>query len=292
MPTMRALIRKRLLESKQVADKLSSYCCRPAVFYQSAPDDKDEAWSQEAVYPYIILYADTRQEAEQGMAGQLSVDIVCNETGVMPEVIEPVVKESLTNVFFTADGQDPAVLVWKESQVFKEQVSDKQSMLVGITMLFDIHDFPDMETGDPDPVAAFNDYAEEWDKDVAVIGRSEIEPIFNPSRARPAFYFRQANTSIDRQTNTVVWVNTAVSGHFFAPTLHDRNMWIDQFVQSLALAGEIEMPDGSPMFIRNIRGNSGNDGLTGQIQIEAQYGILRRPKYAHPMTGSLWEVNK
>ena len=72
--------------------------------------------------------------------------------------------------------------------------------------------------------------------------------------------------------------------HFFAPELKDRCEWIEQFAQQLALDTEVTMLDGSPMFIHNIKGNSASNELQGQLQIFVQYGLLRRPKYAHTMT--------
>ena len=86
-----------------------------------------------------------------------------------------------------------------------------------------------------------------------------------------------------------MWLLSDIVLHLFAPTLQDRAEWIEQFSQSLALDGEITMLDGSPMFIRNIRGDAKADEVTGQLTIGVRYGLLRKPKYAHTLMQAKWK---
>lgn len=292
MATMQALIRRRLLADEDLAKKLATYAGFPAIFYQTAPDDTDEGWNQESICPYIVFLMDTRSEAEHDRIGALHVDVICSETGTPPEAVEPLVRDTLSGVFFTPSDGATFVLAWSASDSFKEQANDQShTFSIGITLTFDVYEFPNMETGDPDPVAALNDWATHWDSDVFVLGRKDLPEIFCPTREHPAFYFRQSQSSVAEQTCSVVWLHVTLLGHFFAPSLHDRIEWIDQFTQELALAGEATMQDGSPLFVQSMKGNAASDELKGQISIEARYGLLRKPTYAHPMTGARNEVS-
>ena len=280
------LIRRRMVDNAAIAANLSRYAGAPAVFYQTAPEDTDDGWDGGAQYPRIELTVEHHAEAEHDTAGKLHVDITCSETGTPPETIEPLVRRALTGLFFYPEGEPPFAVVWNTSMSFQAQSAQQQvPLLVGITADFDIVSFPGLETSDPDPVAAINRYVQEWDKSLTIVSRAECDDYLVPTREHPAVHFRKVSSSIDRMTNTVTWVNAILCVHFFAPELQDRCEWIEQFAQSLALDTEITMLDGSPMFIQNIRGNAAADELQGQLQVTVQYGLLRRPKYAHTMTG-------
>lgn len=279
------LIRRRILESTAVAAKLSKYAATPAVFYQTAPADKDDGWGGGAQYPRIEFTVEQHAEAEHDTAGKLHIDITCSETDTPPEEIEPLVRQALTGLFFYPSGGPPFAAVWQTSLAFQAQSAQQQvPLLIGITAEFDLVSFPGLETSDPDPVAAINRYAQEWDPAVAIVSKTECNDYLVPTREHPAVHFRKVSSAIDRMTNTVTWVNAVLCVHFFAPILQDRCEWIEQFAQSVALDTEITMLDGSPMFVQNVRGNAAADELQGQLQLNVQYGLLRRPKYAHTMT--------
>ena len=280
MATIEALVRKRLVESAALSEKLATFGGMPAIFFQEAPDDKDEMWG-DAQYPRIVFSADTFADPARDRRKVMFVDIACSMTGTPPEEIEPLVRDALAGVFFTPDVGETFSAKWKETQVFKETVGDREPLIVGMTVNFEIYEYPLLETCDPDPVIAICCYTEEWCGQFVVIGRAWLRGIFEPTRGRPAIYFSKGAASIDRETNTVVWMNAEIVVHLFAPSLHDRIAWLEQFSQSLALAGEITMLDGSPMFIQQIKGDAVGDELTGQLRISVQYGLLRRPIYAH-----------
>lgn len=282
MATVEKLVRKRLADDEQIRSLLTVYAGKPAIFYQTAPDDKAGGWKQ-LEYPHLIFTADTFADAERDKRKTLSIDIVCASTGIMPEEIEPYIISALSGVFFTPDNGITFSAKWRDTQAFKEQASERAPLLIGLTLNFDIYEYPLLETTDPDPIIAMCRYATEWDIHVTVIGYSELSEIYEPTQDQPAIWFSKGSTDIDRQTNTVVWLNTEIIAHLFAPTLPDRLAWLNQFSQSLALAGEIIMLDSSPMFIQRLHGDTAGDEISGQVTINAQYGLLRRPKYAHTM---------
>ena len=286
MATANELIRRKMIEDASISAILARYADKPAVFYQMAPSDTDDGWDSESQYPRIEFTIEQHAEAEHDTAGKLHVDITCSETGIMPEELEPLIRRALTGLFFYPKGAPPFAAVWNTSMSFQAQSTQQQvPLLVGITADFDLVSFPGIETSDPDPVAAINRYAQEWDTSLMIVSKAECDDYLVPTREHPAVYFRKMSSGIDRMTNTVTWVNAILCVHFFAPELQDRCEWIEQLSQSLALDTEITMLDGSPMFIQNIRGNAAADELQGQLQIAVQYGLLRRPQYAHTMTG-------
>ena len=281
MATIEALIRKRLLSRTELSEKLAVFGGMPAIFFQEAPDDKDESWG-DAQYPRIVFSADTFADPARDRRKVMFVDIICSTTGTVPEEIEPLVREALTGVFFTPDVGETFSAKWRETQVFKEAVGDREPLIVGMTLNFDIYEYPLLETSDPDPIMAMCRYSEEWlGQVVVVIGKAWLRGIYEPTREHPAIYFSRGVTTVDRETNTVVWMNSEIIVHLFAPSLHDRIEWGEQFLQPLAFAGEITMLDDSPMFIKQIKGDAAGDELTGQLRISVQYGLLRRPIYAH-----------
>ena len=54
MATVEALVRKRLLANALLSEKLATFGGLPSIFFQEAPDDKDEAWGGCAVPAYRV----------------------------------------------------------------------------------------------------------------------------------------------------------------------------------------------------------------------------------------------
>lgn len=285
MATVETLVRSVLIE-EGLGNMLAKFAGQPAIFYQEAPIDTAPEWG-ETQYPRIVFTADTFADAERGRRKSLSVDILCAATGPAPEEIEPFVREALAGVFFSPDDLETFSAKWRETQVFKENITGREDMLFGMTVNFDIYEYPLLETSDPDPIMAICRYAQEWDENLSVIGASELPDIYKPTRDNPAVWFSRGSTSIDRQTNTVVWMNTDLIAHFFAPSLKDRIAWVEQFSQSLALDGRIIMLDKSPMFLQRLIGDAAGDEISGQLTIGVQFGILRRPDYSHTMMNAV-----
>ena len=165
---------------------------------------------------------------------------------------------------------------WLNSKVFDIPASERKALLVGVTITFELNEFPKQETCEPDPVAALNSYLQEWSPALAVIGRSILPEIFQPGKYSPAAWVRVQSNAIDRITNTVTWRNISLVIHIFAPTTEDKLEWVAEISQGIAVAAEIIMQDGAPMLVNNITNMAGTDELDGQIVINCVYGTLRR----------------
>lgn len=283
--TLEDLIYNRLLASEDLTDKLAKFDNLPAIFYQAAPGDQNEGWKGKKQYPRIDFVVDMQANPERQSSGLMTLNIWCNEAGDPPEDIEPEVRAALCDVFMQPAEQPPYCLAWVRSDSFELSANTiKGSHVNGITILFDVLAFPCQETIDPDPIMAMNEFIKEWEPAAVLIGADPLTDYFTAEARRPAFYFRLASLGLERETNTVAWMNASIAGHIFAPTAEARIQWLKYLVDTLAIQGEVTMLDTSPMFIRNIKADSAVDYLiTGQLRINVRFGILRRPKYAHTL---------
>lgn len=288
--TLEDVICGRMVSDRALSGLLAEYDGGPAVFYQTAPDDTAAGWKHRTQYPRISYHTDYISDPERKTAGTLILDIICTETGVMPEEIEPVIRRLLSGVFFTPDGAAPCSLSWARSDVFDITKSD--GMIIGITMTFDLYAFPSQITTDPDPVLALDRYIKALIPEAVMIaGKPPIDRIFEPSRKFPAFYCRAERLSISRQTNTVAWLDGTVVCHIFAGG--EETTWLRYLVNNLALDSEIIMLDTSPMFIQNLTADNTLSALsTGQLRLNVRYGLLRRQEYSHPLINSNFGCNK
>jgi hypothetical protein len=283
--TLEDLIYNRILASEVLTDKLAKFDNLPAIFYQAAPGDQNEGWKGKKQYPRIDFVVDMQANPERQSSGLMTLNIWCNEAGDPPEDIEPEVRAALCDVFMQPAEQPPYCLAWVRSDSFELSANTiKGSHVNGITILFDVLAFPCQETIDPDPIMAMNEFIKEWEPAAVLIGADPLTDYFTAEARRPAFYFRLASLGLERETNTVAWMNASIAGHIFAPTAEARIQWLKYLVDTLAIQGEVTMLDTSPMFIRNIKADSAVDYLiTGQLRINVRFGILRRPKYAHTL---------
>ncbi len=290
--TLEDLIYNKLIERAELTEKLARFENVPAVFYQKAPGDQAGGWKNKQQYPRIDFIVDMQANTERQTSGLLTLDIWCNEAGTQPEEIEPEVQNALRDIFMQPDGQPPYCLRWARSDNFEiRQTVIKEAQVIGITVLFDVLAFPNQESTDPDPVMAMNQFIKGWEPEAVVIGSDKLPNYFTAKESKPAFYFRLAALKLERETNTVAWMNGIIAGHIFAPTPQKRLQWLKYLVDTLAIQGEVTMLDTSPMFIRNIKADSSVDYLTtGQLQLNVSFGILRRPKYAHVMDRSEIEL--
>lgn len=285
--TAEELIRRRLTGDATLAAALAKYGGEPAVFYAAPASDSDATWQGGKQYPRIEFAVDWRNEPEHGTGGAATVQIVSAETEPEPEPLAAAVRKALSGVFYIPSDGHVFALSWESTQPYQMKAEvHREALINGLDMAFRLAAFPERETADPDPVMAFNRYAKRWEG-VALV-RDLRGDYHEPTDSRPVVYFRVLNKATAEQTNTVVWVNAEVAMHLYAPGVEARQMWLEVFTQGLALDGEVTMLDNSPMFVRSVRGTATADETSGQLTISARYGLLRRPRYAHPLMHSYW----
>lgn len=282
--TLEELIYKRISES-DAAKLLALHDGTPAVFFGPAPTDTDKGWREAEQYPRISYTIDMRANPERQTAGSLYLDVWCLNSGTAPEDVEPSVRAALCDVIMAPAEQPPYSLSWAASETFEATKQlDKSARVIGVTVTFDLYAFPRQETTDPDPILAINAFTNRWSKAMTVIGSDRMEEYTEPTDDHPAAYFRLAKFHLVQETHTVAWMEGLLVGHLIAPTYTARQRWLKALADELAILGEVEMLDTSPMFIRTLDVDGGLDPLTvGQMRIGIRWGILKRPKCAHKL---------
>lgn len=275
--TLEDLVYQRLTSADTITKQLAKYHDRPAITYQSAPEDTAEGWKSERQYPRIDYTVDMRANPERQTNGVLTLNIWCSQMDIPPEILEPEVRAVLQDIFIQPDDAPPFSLAWARSDAFEyKSEANPATLVVGISMAFDVFAFPAQATVAPDPIAAIQEYVKAWHPTVFVIGKDAIKRFLSPTEKQPIAYFRLANLNSYQETNTVVWLDGTLIGHVFAPE-NSRMMWLKTLSDSLAIDGEIILQDGSPMFLRGIKADNSVSPLSeGQLRLEVRFGILRR----------------
>lgn len=168
----------------------------------------------------------------------------------------------MEGTFFTPTAGETFSAKWRDTSLMQEQISDKENLIFGALVNFDIYEYPAIKTSDPDAIAALNEYALNWCEKFFVIGESELPPFLEPTRERPAIYFSRKFFRSRRQRNSDVQIDGTIQVHLFAPTLKDRIEWLTEFFYLLLLDGEVTLLDGSPMFVQELRQDFSADEIS------------------------------
>jgi len=261
----------------------------PAVFYQKAPPDTDIGWVKPC-FPRIDYNLDMRYDPEHRTSGTLTVNVWCtSESKYMPEDIEKRLLALMNGTFYSVPYysvpgepvgyQLTTCAVWNRSDAFATSVPTMsgEPEVFGVTVTFDLTEFPPQITTDPDPVEGLNTWTYRYFPDVTVIaGRYQLPDIWRPTDEHPALYWRYIGMEADnRQTYAVNWYNGQFAAHVIAETVLERNRWIKAIVEKVQLAGEVILPDGSPMLAQRIViRHSADPEREGQIVLTGRFGVL------------------
>lgn len=278
--TKEVLIRKKLLDCSDLTDMLSDYDGTPAVFLQQAPSDTDCGWNKERQYPRIEFNLSTMYAPEREQSGSLVIDVVCSQIGATPEDIEPIVRKALAGVFFVPNDGYPFNLTWKNTRSFTDNNEGHGNPLkYGVSLSFDVNDFPNMEVASPDPVGAVNNFLHLLDENIIVIGTQYEAGYIVPTRKNPVVWVRRISTRLNSESYACEWLDTTIAVHVFAPLIADRQIWVDEIMRAITYRGEIIMMDGSPMLVTDIDWDFMTDELNGQLRITFRHGRLRCNRY-------------
>lgn len=280
--TLEEGIAKALMKNNDLAGKLVKYGNEPAIFYQRAPGDLADGWKGKPQYPRIDFTVDRQANPERQSEGSLVVDIWCLDSGISPEEIEPLVRETLWMLFFTPADGVPVSVSWGKSDTFEVPARENTASVIGITMQFDIYAYPCQQTSTPDPVQAMNHFVRKFCPGGLFLGEDNMPDMVRPDDTRPIFYFRLRTLEPERAIYAVTWMQSRLSGHIICPSATGRVRWLKTLVDQLAVCGEVEMLDGSPLALMNIHANSEANCLTsGQLNLHMRYGILRQHQRGH-----------
>ncbi len=280
---IRRLIQEQVTEDGQIAGMLAKYGNGPAFFYQKAPSDSRPGWGKQK-YPRADFSVDLRQDPERKRAGTLTVNIwvttECTPTGDLDpdRAIEKRIEELLSGTFYT-DGETTFCAEWDRSDEFTVEINsathNTTPEVYGITMTFDLMEFPEQITTDPDPVEALNRWTKKYFPGMAIIGYDGMPERWKPTDEHPAIYWRFEGSTSTKQTYSVTWYSGIFDAHIIAESVKERNRWIKAITERMQNDGEILLVDKSPMFLNRVAIRHGADPLReGQLQLTGQYGVL------------------
>lgn len=278
------LIYKRLSEAKNLTKYLTQYAGQPAIFTPEAPGDRESGWGRATQYPRAVFNFDMQADGERKSAGTLSVAIICrNDSEAVPELIEPAVKKALKDVLLKDDNGTLYAFAWARTEGFS-MAEEKNELLIGSDVRFDIMEYPLQETTDPDPIMAMARYIKDLYPDSIVVGIDKMADETEASKEAPVFYCRLTEIEKLEETNTVVWMNGKIAISLLCPDGATRLKMAAAVLNSLSLDGEVTMLDDSPMFMERLTANLKSDYLKdGQIFVTGRYGLLRYKAVGYPL---------
>lgn len=280
--TLEELIHKWFISHIGVAGKLASFAGKPAIFYQTAPADNQRGWKNQ--YPRIVYAIDMQANQERKSAGTMEISLLCDETDIPPEEIEPAIKECLKDLIINPDTGSQYCFAWSRTDGFEisSRESGTDTRIIGTEIRFDILEYTCQETTDPDPVVALNQYIKEQMPDTFVLGLDHMDSFKVADARAPVFYCRLETVEKNRETNTVAWMDGRIAVHILCPAADLRLKWIMALANNLSLTGEVTMLDKSPMRIKRLQVNNKADYLKeGQLVVTVHYGLLRYKSKPH-----------
>jgi hypothetical protein len=293
--TLEELVYARLLQNEKMKDSMAEYDKKPAVFLQRAPDDTSPGWGKEQ-YPRAEYTVDMTADPERHSSGVVSVHIYSSESGKPPEDIAPAVRDALCDIVIQADDGTYCI-TWDRTELFEleERVSSvgPNTFVNGCSLSFLLIAFPAQATKAPDPALSMQAFLKELEPDAIVINKDDFGSFYEPSSQCPAFYVRISTYRTDRQTYALTWMDCTVSIHVIAPTPESRSGWARYLADCLNMAGEVTMPDGSPMLVSEVTVDNAADYLTrGQVSVKAQYAVTNFRENAYPLKQAYFTQKK
>jgi hypothetical protein len=148
--------------------------------------------------------------------------------------------------------------------------------VIGIMLTFDLLEFPEQMTVEPDPVQGLNNWTKANFPGMSVINFDGLPPVWKPSDENPAIYWRFEGTAAnDRQSYAVNWYTGQFAAHVITGEVTQRNRWTKAVIEKIQIDGEVLLADGSPMFAKQIAVRHNADPLReGQLLLTGQYGVL------------------
>lgn len=278
------LIYKRFSSSEDLVKHLATFSGAPAVFSPEPPGENQEGWEGNTQYPMVVYNFDLQANEERRSAGTLSVSLLCqNTTEVMPEAIEPIVRDCLRDVILKPEGGTPYCFAWARTDAFSID-EKKGDVTIGSEIRFDILEYPSQETSDPDPIMAINKYIKGIYPECLIMWHDRMEEITEATAERPVIYCRLLSADKAEETNTVAWMDGRIAVHILCPDSEIRLKMAAAIANSISLDGEIIMLDYSPMFVKRLQANYKSDYLKdGQIFVTGHYGLLRYRAKPHSL---------
>ena len=142
------LLYKRLCRYPGVKENMAEYEGEPAVFAIEFPADQQAGWGGKSQYPRICYRFDMQVNQKRSSAGVLRTAIYTMKDLHVMNTMEGLVRGCLKDVLMKPSGQAPFCVSWASSEDYQMEGPGVMCREVS----FDILEYPDQETTDPDPV--------------------------------------------------------------------------------------------------------------------------------------------
>lgn len=263
------LIYMRLSSDEKIAGMLARYSEAPAIFCSEVPNDQQPEW-QGAQYPRIVYKINMQANPERSSSGMLYISVYTMKDAALCEEISSAVRSRLKDVLMNPSDSAPCCTAWARTESFEIE----GSAILGKDMLFDILEFHDQTTMEPDPFTATADFVKKCVPDALIVGIDDMDDVYEPSDSRPALFIRIRGINKDHESYSLIWMNCLMNIHIIAPTVEARNKWTRDIYTKIFRHGEIILRDGCPMLIQNIDSDNQADPLTkGQISMTGLFTI-------------------
>lgn len=257
---------------------LATYAGKLAVFNQEAPADRDELWGDGPQYGRIVFAVDLQGDPERCMGGTLAVDIMCKEDEQVPEEIEPIIR-TLIHGYFFSNGTFTVAAQWKNSSYFTQPADH----VIGCTIAFDLLGFPILTTTAPDIIARTNEWTSTRFEGLHVINYDVLpETAWKPTGKESAVYWRLVN---DNPANWLpdgfqtIWRTATLRCHIFSEDNGIASAVARDLTTRLYADRRILKSGETPIMVnqRNTTDYAADPLRTGQVLVEATYGIIVKP---------------
>ena len=277
---METLIRRRLCDSDELRELLADFDGGLAIFYHKAPSDAEFS---DGNYPQIVFQVDKFSDEIRGVSGLMTVDVICVQTSSSPETIEPFIRKQLEGIFFAPVDEEIFMLKWQRSDVFQEPSSERTPLIVGVTITFEIYEFPTGETSSPDPIQALNLWAAKKFSEVVTVGVTDFGDEFKPTRERPAIYFDTQRIQLLTLQATACFLQTTINAHVFSDGVKARREWLTALNFAILRQGTFKLEDASPLRLTGAELNFEASEVQGQLKLTFEFGVDKPFPYAHPL---------
>lgn len=269
---------QHLQEQEALRPYLATYMAKMAIFNQEAPADTDPEWTDGPQYGRIVYAVDLQGNPERIVGGMLAVDILCKEDEQFPEEIEPILRPLIHGYFFSC-GKFVASAQWKNTSYFTEPANK----VTGCTVAFDLLAFPVLTTSSIDVIARLNKWTSEIEG-LYVINEDELPaPAWKPKSGESAVYWRRIRVGPSakiRDRYATIWRTATIKGHIFSEDIAHASAVAEDIIFRLYSAKRLLQPGESPIMVddRNTLDDGADPLMTGQLTVEATYGINRYAK--------------
>ena len=269
-----AAVYNHLKAQPELAAYLATYNSEPAVFNQEAPADTDDLWGPGSQYGRVVFAVDLQGDPERLMGGTMVVDVTCKENEQIPEEIEPIIRALIHGYFFSS-GTFTVAAQWKNSSYFTQPKDE----VTGCTISFDLLGFPVLTTKAPDVIDRINEWTSKIEG-LHVINHDALPATaWKPTGTESAVYWRlvqdtQAGWIPD--TFHTIWRTATIRAHIFSEDIATASTVGRDLIAQLYADKRLIREGESPIMVnqRNALDNGADPLRTGQVTVEATYGII------------------